>query len=106
LASRRSIGGIGRILKKPIEGWLYLLGRREGFARHHGLPAWRPGERERALVRVEHHLLALARIGARTDIIGLKRTCATFTVVVMPSSDDLVAPDPMGRWIATDALAE
>jgi hypothetical protein len=20
--------------------------------------------------------------------------------------DDLVAPDPMGRWIATDALAE
>ena len=60
------------------------------------------------VVGVEHHLLRLARIGAHEqhpavtepDMGGLHdhRHAA--------QQDDLVAPDPMGRWIATGALAE
>ena len=65
-------------------------------------------EREGALVGVEHHLLRLPRVGAhehhaahgKPDVGDLHRRRHAV------HDDDLVAPDPMGRRIATGALAE
>jgi hypothetical protein len=57
---------------------------------------------------IEHHLLRLARIGAHKwhaavtepdmgDLDGHRHAV---------QQNDFVAPDPMGMWIATGALAE
>ena len=65
-------------------------------------------EREGAVVGVEHHLLRLARRGAHEHHAAVTEPhVGDLHRRRHPADDDdLVAPDPMGRRIATGALAE
>jgi hypothetical protein len=65
-------------------------------------------EGKAAIMRVEDHLLALARIGPHEHHAAVAEPKVSDLHGDRCAADqyDVVAPDPMGRWIATDTLAE